>query len=297
MCKEEWKIRRVGETLNGRLWELRISDEDDFTLIKKTTLWNVATEQTPMCYVSLPHVACVYKTHLLGTIKAVSVYTDKLLWQSCWRSPNKSYTVQSISYSREHQKILVMDGSSRQGRVFVVDPTEGFLLQTITLGGVEHVKELQICGDYMVVWHHDAMGKHYQISHLSAMSTPPSSPSSMMSEVATPQRDVETYLLPVAAQTPTAPPQLATPSSVSSSSSNQPPAYHGLPAAAPAASASGLPPSYSMLSLFSAPTQSPLSSTSRMTSSPSAPSLGSSADMQRTRVSTKYEPTTSLSNF
>ena len=235
MCKEEWDIRRTGERLHGSLWELRISDEDEFTLIKKTTLSNVATEKTPMCYVPLPHVACVYKTHLVGTITAVSVYTDKLLWQSCWRSPNKSYTVQSISYSKEHQKILVLDGSSRQGQVFVLDPREGFLLQTITLAGVMHVKELQISGDYMVVWDHDTMRTHYQISYLSAVSTPPASPSSMMSETASPERDVETYLLPVAGSTPTAPPQPVTPTSaswstpsLSSSLSDQPPAYYGL---------------------------------------------------------------------
>ena len=267
MCKEEWDTRRTGERLNGSLWELRISDEDEFTLIKKTTLSNVTSDQAPMCYVPLPYVACVYKTHFVGTIKAVSVYTDKLMWQSPWRSPTRSYNVESISYSREHQKILVLDGSSRQGRVFVLDPREGFLIQTITLGGIAHTKELQVSGDYMVAWHHNTMAKHYQVSYLSALSTTPPSPPSMLSEATTPQRDVETYLLRVAAQTPTAPPRPATPSLSSSwslsSLSNQPPAYDGV-VPQPSASTSGSSPQPSSSAVSAATTvrnTSPLVST------------------------------------
>ena len=286
MCEEEGDGR--GELPHGSLWELRILDAGKFKLIKKTTLRGVWNEDTPMCYIPIPQLACVYKTSDPTTIKAVSVYTDKLMWKSCWRSSTEWYNIQSISCSREHQKILITDGRPRQGQVFVLDPRDGSFLQTITLHSIEYTKELQISGDKMVVWHHDTMATNYQVSFLTAISTPV--PSVLSSSVtAVPQRNLETYLLPVAAQTPTAPPHPGTPSlssSWSSSSlSDQLPAYHGLATGpAPAASAPGLPPSYSMLSLFSAPTKSPLSSPTRITSSSSAPSLGAAAAVPRSRV-------------
>ena len=296
MCEKTWSGGR--EHLDGTLWELRISDDDEFTLIKKTPLPGVWNEDAPMCYVPIPRLACVYKTDIPGTIRAVSVYTDEVMWESCWRSPTVSYIVESISYSRVDQKILVSDGERRQGRVFILDPRDGSLLQTITLEGIEHTKELQISGNYLVVWHHDTMATNYQVSYLSVKSTKSEAAAATAAE---PQNDMETYLLPVTVMAPTAPPQPSAPSSSSSSwslssvSSHQPPAYHpGLvpqltPSAPSASSASapGLPPSYSMLSLFSAPAPASVSSLPRMTSSPSAPSLGSeAATAQQTRVRT-----------
>ena len=208
MCRNEvWGFSTPREKLTGTLWELRISDEDEFTLIKKTTLSNVDSEKAPMCYVPLPYMTCVYKTDKVNTLRAVSVYTNEVMWECCWRSQTMWCNLQSISYSTEHQKILVTNGRPREGCVFVLDPRNGSILQTITLGGIEHTKELQISGNYLVVWHHDTMATNYQVSFLSVKSTSPASPPTLPGSSTT---------------------AAAAASPVSSSSPDRPSAYYGV---------------------------------------------------------------------
>ena len=107
----------------------------ELSLDKSKTIYFRMEKVTSICY--LPFVKCVaisrWDDHV---VKAIHCESDEQVWEVKGEVAGATWTPHGLLYSLEHQSLLVCD-TSDHGRLVVLNPRDGSVLQVISLPGLK----------------------------------------------------------------------------------------------------------------------------------------------------------------